>query len=113
MSDTTTALIALDWGTSSLRGFRLSAAGEVLETRASAHGIQHLPEPGEAGFEAAFAALCGDWLAAGPVPVVADYLQCEHLKQTVQLIVIELHGDSVLSAEVSVIPGVHLDLLAD
>ena len=71
MSDTTTALIALDWGTSSLRGFRLSATGEVLETRASAHGIQHLPEPGEAGFDAAFAQLCGDWLAEAPVPVVA------------------------------------------
>ncbi|MBY6005085.1 2-dehydro-3-deoxygalactonokinase [Salipiger bermudensis] len=71
MSDTTTALIALDWGTSSLRGFRLSASGAVLETRASGHGIQHLPEPGEAGFEAAFSALCGDWLEGAPVPVVA------------------------------------------
>ncbi|WP_138468768.1 2-dehydro-3-deoxygalactonokinase [Poseidonocella sp. HB161398] len=71
MTDEQTALIALDWGTSSLRAFRLSAGGRVLESRASDHGIQHLPEPGLPGFEAAFAAICGDWLAARPVPVVA------------------------------------------
>ena len=71
MTDEQTALIALDWGTSSLRAFRMSRAGRVLETRASAHGIQHLPEPGVPGFEAAFAAICGDWLEAAPVPVVA------------------------------------------
>ncbi|WP_138466157.1 2-dehydro-3-deoxygalactonokinase [Poseidonocella sp. HB161398] len=66
-----TALIALDWGTSSLRAYRMGAAGEILETRSSGAGIQHLPAPGEDGFEAAFEAICGDWLAAAPVPVVA------------------------------------------
>ncbi|MHA7868054.1 MAG: 2-dehydro-3-deoxygalactonokinase [Salipiger thiooxidans] len=71
MTDDRPALVALDWGTSSLRAFLMSASGRVLDTRASAHGIQHLPEPGVPGFEAAFAAICGDWLAATPVPVVA------------------------------------------
>ena len=67
------ALVALDWGTSSLRGFRIDAAGLVLEERASPHGIQHLPGAGAAGFRAAFATLCGDWLAAAPsLPVVAS-----------------------------------------
>ncbi|MFC3124069.1 2-dehydro-3-deoxygalactonokinase [Pseudoroseomonas globiformis] len=66
------ALIALDWGTSSLRGFLLDAAGTVLEQRASPHGITNLPEPGEAGFEAAFSGLCGEWRGQHPgVPVVA------------------------------------------
>ena len=32
-------LIAVDWGTSSLRGARLGAAGEVLEERTFARGI--------------------------------------------------------------------------
>jgi 2-dehydro-3-deoxygalactonokinase len=65
-------LVALDWGTSSLRGFLMDEAGGVLAERASPHGIQHLPQPGAAGFEAAFAALCGDWLSACPdLPVVA------------------------------------------
>ncbi|PWC76716.1 2-dehydro-3-deoxygalactonokinase [Azospirillum sp. TSH64] len=66
------ALIALDWGTSSLRGFLMDGAGMVLEQRANAHGIQNLPQPGLPGFEQAFAELCGDWLAGTPgVPVVA------------------------------------------
>ena len=66
------ALIAIDWGTSSLRGFLMDGAGRVLEERASPHGIQNLPMPGIAGFEAAFAAVCGDWLGNRPaLPVVA------------------------------------------
>ena len=67
------ALIAIDWGTSSLRGFLMSHAGTVLEERASPHGIQNLPVPGVAGFEAAFVVLCGDWLRGNPaLPVVAS-----------------------------------------
>ena len=64
-------LLALDWGTSSLRAF-LMRDGKVIETRHSAHGIQHLFAPGVAGFEQAFAAIAGDWLRQWPdVPVVA------------------------------------------
>ncbi|WP_238384169.1 2-dehydro-3-deoxygalactonokinase [Teichococcus vastitatis] len=65
-------LIALDWGTSSLRGFLMEAGGSVLEQRGSPHGITNLPEPGTAGFDAAFEALCGPWLERWPgLPVVA------------------------------------------
>ncbi|WP_349362365.1 2-dehydro-3-deoxygalactonokinase [Roseomonas sp. E05] len=68
----TPALIALDWGTSSLRGFLMDDAGTVLEQRGSGHGIVNLPEPGAPGFEAAFATLCGGWLDRFPgLPVVA------------------------------------------
>ena len=38
MSDTHTALIAVDWGSSALRGARLNAAGVVLEEAAFPHG---------------------------------------------------------------------------
>ena len=45
------ALIALDWGTSSLRAYLLDAQGAVLETRASSAGIMNLPKPAaEGGF---------------------------------------------------------------
>jgi len=65
-------LIALDWGTSSLRAF-LMAAGQVLEQRQSAHGIQHLPQPGSEGFEQAFKAIAGDWVQQWPqLPVLAS-----------------------------------------
>ena len=65
-------LLALDWGTSSVRAF-LMGKGRVIETRQSGHGIQHLPEPGPAGFERAFTAIAGDWVDQWPwMPVVAS-----------------------------------------
>ena len=64
-------LIALDWGTSSLRAF-LMRDGKVTETRSSAHGIQHLPLPGVPGYEKAFAEIAGDWVKQWPtLPIVA------------------------------------------
>ncbi|WP_455823092.1 2-dehydro-3-deoxygalactonokinase [Pseudomonas graminis] len=73
-------LIALDWGTSSLRAYKLGPGGVVLDQRALASGIMHLPsEPREIagvrcsdGFELAFDAACGDWLdAEAHLPVIA------------------------------------------
>ena len=55
-----TALIALDWGTSSLRGARLDAHGAVLEERAFPRGILSV-EAG--GFGVVFDAHFGDWMA--------------------------------------------------
>ncbi len=54
-------LIAIDWGTTSLRGARLDASGQVQESRAFARGILSVP-PGQ--FEAVFNALFGDWMQA-------------------------------------------------
>jgi len=55
----TIPLIAIDWGTSSLRGARLSASGQVLELREFPRGILTVP-PGQ--FEAVFNKLFGDWM---------------------------------------------------
>ncbi len=67
------ALIALDWGTTSLRAYLYDASGAVLATRTSGAGIMNLPaEPDEGGFDAAFDAVCGAWLDAAPgLPVIA------------------------------------------
>ncbi|MEA3130381.1 MAG: 2-dehydro-3-deoxygalactonokinase [Paraburkholderia sp.] len=67
------ALIALDWGTTSLRAYLYDAAGEVLATRASTAGIMNLPRSAEqGGFDAAFDDACGAWLDQAPaVPVIA------------------------------------------
>ena len=54
-------LIAIDWGTSSLRGARLGASGQVLESRDFPRGILTVP-PGQ--FEAVFHELFGDWMQA-------------------------------------------------
>ncbi len=57
----TRPLIAIDWGTSSLRGARLGASGQVLESRAFPRGILSVP-PGQ--FESVFNELFGDWMQA-------------------------------------------------
>jgi|688.fasta_scaffold103504_3 2-dehydro-3-deoxygalactonokinase len=63
------ALIGLDWGTSSLRGYVLAADGSVLAAIAKPWGIQHLPA---GGFAAALAGIAGEWRSREPaLPVVA------------------------------------------
>jgi 2-dehydro-3-deoxygalactonokinase len=54
-------LIAIDWGTSSLRGARLGASGQVLDSREFSRGILTVP-PGQ--FEAVFNEHFGDWMQA-------------------------------------------------
>ena len=66
MPDNSTALVAIDWGTSSLRGARLNAQGQVLEEISLARGILTVPA---GGFDALFDELFGGWLQqAGAVP---------------------------------------------
>lgn len=63
------ALIALDWGTTSLRAYLLGGDAGALDTRASSAGIMKLPE---GGFDQAFEDTCGAWLDAHPhLPVIA------------------------------------------
>ena len=53
--------IAIDWGTTSLRGARLGSLGHVLDSREFARGILSV-QPGQ--FEALFNELFGDWMQA-------------------------------------------------
>ena len=62
-----TALVAIDWGTSAARAYRLDAAGLVLDRRSVPLGIKHVRE---GRFEPALAKLLGDW-AADPAPRIA------------------------------------------
>lgn len=62
-----TALIAVDWGTSSFRAWRTDAEGRVLERRRAARGILTVPA---GGWDEAVAELLGDWLAASDAPVL-------------------------------------------
>jgi 2-dehydro-3-deoxygalactonokinase len=57
------SLIALDWGTSVLRGYLLGEGGSVLEERRKPWGIMHLPE---GGFTAAIQGIAGDWRSMAP-----------------------------------------------
>lgn len=62
-------LIALDWGTSSLRAWLLDGRGQVLDSRASKHGIMQVPDGDFAG---AYHELITDWIEAhGALPAIA------------------------------------------
>jgi 2-dehydro-3-deoxygalactonokinase len=116
--DATPALLALDWGTSSLRAFLMDASGRVTDQRTNAHGILNLPEPGVPGFERAFGDACGDWLKRWPgLPVVAGgmvgsaqgwkeapYVTCPADTHTLASHAIWI--DSALGARILMAPGV-------
>ena len=62
-------LIAVDWGTSSLRGARLDDAGRVLEEKSAPLGILNVPNGDFAGV---FAAHFSDWMKpAGSVCLIS------------------------------------------
>jgi 2-dehydro-3-deoxygalactonokinase len=64
------ALIGLDWGTTSFRAYRLDAAGDVLEARSAPAGILRVPDQ---DFEGVLEREVGPWLAEAPaLPVIAS-----------------------------------------
>ncbi len=63
LGDQRPRIIAIDWGTTSLRGVLINADGVIAEHRALPHGILQVT-PGN--FAADFAQHFGDWLALQP-----------------------------------------------
>ena len=55
-------MIAIDWGTTSLRGARLDTAGKLLDERAAAQGILSV-QPGQ--FATVLEAAYDDWIKPG------------------------------------------------
>jgi len=113
------ALIALDWGTTSLRAYLFDAAGEVIATRVSTAGIMNLPVPAEeGGFDAAFDEACGVWLAQAPsLPVLAagmvgsaqGWVQAPYVETPASaqaLVAGIVRVRAACGAEVAVVPGV-------
>lgn len=71
--DTESCLLALDWGTTSLRAYRFGNHAQPLECRELPYGIMKLPEHQSgriAAFNETFFIACGDWLGAGANPNV-------------------------------------------
>jgi 2-dehydro-3-deoxygalactonokinase len=67
MSPTSHHLIALDWGTSSLRAALIDAQGNVLDQTDTADGIMSMAGQ---GFQAVFSKVAGAWLQDYPASVV-------------------------------------------
>jgi 2-dehydro-3-deoxygalactonokinase len=60
-------MIAIDWGTSSFRAYRVTAGGAVLDKRSAPLGIMQIEGR---RFAEALDSQIGDWLAAGEGPVL-------------------------------------------
>lgn len=67
-AETRPRLIALDWGSSSVRAMLVARDGAVLSLRSSSQGVARVA-PG--GFEPALLELCRDWIEAHDVPILA------------------------------------------
>jgi 2-dehydro-3-deoxygalactonokinase len=61
-------LLAIDWGTSSLRGALLDAAGQVLDERAFARGILSVAA---SEFPGVFESCFGDWMTPGTLCLIS------------------------------------------
>lgn len=105
-------MIGIDWGTSSLRAWRLGRDGAVIEARASARGIMTIPE---GGFAAVLREIVADWLAAGETQVLlcgmvgsrqgwveAPYLPCP---AGIEEIAARLIRVEFADAEAMIVPG--------
>jgi 2-dehydro-3-deoxygalactonokinase len=116
------ALLALDWGTSSLRAYLMSATGAVLDMRHAPRGILHLPAPRAAGgFEQAFADIAGDWLrsypqlevvAGGMVGSAQGWIEAPYARAPADVRTLAAHGVRVpsgLGPDVLIAPGVIFD----
>jgi 2-dehydro-3-deoxygalactonokinase len=60
-------MIAVDWGTTHVRAWRLSADGRVLERRASPRGVMAVPR---GAFPGILEELAGSWISEGASPIV-------------------------------------------
>ena len=60
-------MLAIDWGTTSFRAYRLDPAGTIVDSRSAAAGILSVEG---ANFAAVLEQQAGDWIAAGEMPVV-------------------------------------------
>jgi 2-dehydro-3-deoxygalactonokinase len=106
-------LIAVDWGTSNFRAYRVDTEGAILERRSSPQGILRV---GEGNFEEALRAEAGDWLAEGEKHILLcgmigsrqGWVEVEYLPCPVGIV--ELANAVVQvpfrGAEVRLVPGV-------
>ena len=58
-----TSMIAIDWGTTSFRAYRLSEQGQILDKRQSANGILAVKD---GRFPEMLINQIGDWMDANP-----------------------------------------------
>jgi 2-dehydro-3-deoxygalactonokinase len=104
-----TALVAIDWGTTSARAYRLDGAGAVQARQGVALGIKHVRD---GRFEPALATLLGDWSAL-PVPRVAagmigsrqGWIEVPYLECPASFEALGAHMLETPRRELAIVPG--------
>ncbi|MGG5822243.1 2-dehydro-3-deoxygalactonokinase [Falsiroseomonas sp. HW251] len=105
-------MIGVDWGTTSLRAYRLGAGGAVTDRLDRPGGILTVPE---GGFPAALREAIGAWLAAGETRILlcgmvgsrqgwveAPYLRCPAGPEEIAAATVAIPFDG---AEIRLVPG--------
>jgi 2-dehydro-3-deoxygalactonokinase len=107
---TATALVAIDWGTSAARAYRLDACGRVVDRRGVALGVKHVRDR---RFEPALAKLLGEWIAE-PAPRIAcgmigsrqGWLEAPYVDCPASLTALADRLARVPQDELTIVPGV-------
>ncbi len=105
-----TALIGLDWGTSSARAYRIAHDGTLLDTRTADCGVQNLAGATPAQ---AFDALLGDWraqrvprLAAGMIGSRNGWIEVPYIEAPATLDALARGIRRTPGDELAIVPGV-------
>ena len=108
-----TRLVALDWGTSSLRGALMAADGAVVEERAFVRGILTVEK---GGFAAVFDSLFGDWMVADTLCLIAGmagsqqgWFEAPYCPCPADFAMVAGHLTWVESGQIAIVPGLNTD----
>jgi 2-dehydro-3-deoxygalactonokinase len=103
------ALIAIDWGTTSARAYRLDAGGQILDARSAPLGVQQVSA---GGFPAALKALLGDGfdadvplLACGMIGSRQGWIEAPYIRCPARLEEIAANLSSVPGTRLAIVPG--------
>ena len=112
------ALIGLDWGTTTLRAYLMSANGRVMDQRAEPWGIMQL---GERDFARANRDITGPWQAAAGLPVIASgmvgsaqgWIEAPYCTAAAGATELAKHLIVIPGADIHIVPGVAQRAQAD
>ena len=103
------ALLALDWGTTSARAYRLDSNGTILDTTSAQLGIQAITDR---RFAAALDALLGSWrneavprIACGMIGSRQGWIEAPYVRCPVELSALGENLVRTPGAELAIVPG--------
>jgi 2-dehydro-3-deoxygalactonokinase len=105
------SLIALDWGTSSLRAYLLDDTGNVIDSRSEPRGIMHVPD---GNFSAAYEAIIAGWpaltsIAAGMIGSANGWVEVPYCAAPAGADELAANLIRVPNTKVCIVPGVATD----